>query len=104
MGWYQFASQSVEMGTRRRVFGVGDSEKLDAARIPKITDALAGRDSGHLSCLSGRIVGSQILLATVSDNLYINLYYIRQIKYETKSSPGMKSWMQLSICPEQDHM
>lgn len=38
------------MATRRRVLGIGDSEKLDAARIPKITDALTASYCGHLSC------------------------------------------------------
>lgn len=35
------------MGTRRRVFGFGGSEKLDAAKVPKITDTLTPRIYGH---------------------------------------------------------
>lgn len=35
------------MGTRRRVFGFGGSEKLDAAKVPKITDALTPNINGH---------------------------------------------------------
>lgn len=35
------------MGTRRRVFGFGGSEKLDAAKVPKITDALTPEINGH---------------------------------------------------------
>jgi hypothetical protein len=35
------------MGTRRRVFGFGDSEKLDAAKVPKITGALTMDINGH---------------------------------------------------------
>ena len=37
------------MGTRRRVFGFGDSEKLDAAKVPKITDTLTSHIYGHFA-------------------------------------------------------
>lgn len=35
------------MGTRRRVFGFGGSEKLEAAKVPKITDGLTSEINVH---------------------------------------------------------
>lgn len=39
------------------MFGFGGSEKLDAAKVPKITDAVTGETNGH-NTISGKILRS----------------------------------------------